>query len=60
MPHDRLDQRLSGDLQALEQSGTAKGAEAVITDILPPGEGRGPRYLLADSSAEFLKMNSNS
>jgi len=60
MPHDRLDERLAEDLEVLQVSGTGKGAEAVITDVLPPRGGFGPRYRLAGSSDEFLRMNSNS
>jgi glycine C-acetyltransferase len=60
MPTDRLDQTLSAELENLRESGTAKGAEAVVTEVVPPRSGRGPRYLLAGSDQEFLRMNSNS
>lgn len=60
MPHDRLDDVLSGELLALRETGTDKGEEAVITDVIPPRAGLGMRYRLAGSANEFLKMNSNS
>jgi glycine C-acetyltransferase len=45
----------------LRQSGRLKGAESVVRAIVPPHDGKGPRYLL-DSYGEkpFLRMNSNS
>ncbi|MEA1903482.1 MAG: aminotransferase class I/II-fold pyridoxal phosphate-dependent enzyme [Actinomycetota bacterium] len=60
MPHDRLDKTLADELHTLTESGTAKGVEAVITDVLPPRRGLGPRYRLSGSDREFLRMNSNS
>jgi glycine C-acetyltransferase len=60
MPSDRLDQTLSQELTGLRQSGTDKGAESVVMDVLPPRAGMGPRYRLAGSDREFLRMNSNS
>lgn len=60
MPSDRLDQTLADELADLRQSGTDKGAESVVVDVLPPRSGLGPRYRLANSDREFLRMNSNS
>lgn len=60
MGHDRLDARLDEELTALEASGTDKGAEAVITEVIPPRRGLGRRYRLAGSQLEYLRMNSNS
>jgi len=60
MPSDRLNQILSDQLDDLRDTGTDKGAESVVTAILPPRAGLGPRYLLAGSDTEFLRMNSNS
>lgn len=60
MPSDRLDQTLADELADLRQSGTDKGAESVVVDVLPPRSGLGPRYKLANSDREFLRMNSNS
>lgn len=60
MPTDRLDQTLSAQLEELKESGTDKGEESVVTAVLPPRAGLGPRYRLAGSDQEFLRMNSNS
>jgi glycine C-acetyltransferase len=60
MPLDRLNPALLSELAALEQEGRAKGPERVIVDYLAPDGARGPRYKLAGSELEFLRMNSNS
>ena len=60
MGHDRLDKTLESDLGELRSAGTAKGAEKVITGVVGPQAGRGPRYLLDGVDGEFLRMNSNS
>lgn len=60
MPIDRLDRTLASELDQLRESGTDKGAESVVTEILAPRAGLGPRYRLAGQSQEFLRMNSNS
>ncbi len=60
MPVDRFHQALSTDLEALRERGTLKGAESVITQVLPAEGDRGPRYRLAGEGHQpFLKMNSN-
>jgi len=59
MPHDRLDAILSGEVEALRGSGTAKGDEVVITGVVGPSDGRGPRLRLAGSEGEYVRMNSN-
>src|SRR3954470_5740928 len=60
MPVDRFHQALSTDLEALRERGTLKGAESVITTVLPAEGDRGPRYRLAGEGHQpFLKMNSN-
>jgi glycine C-acetyltransferase len=60
MPLDRLHQALAQDLKSLDEKGTRKGAETVISGVVPAGDGRGPRYLLAgEGDRPFLKMNSN-
>lgn len=57
----RLLEVLSAELEQLEQAGTAKGAEHVVTGTVPGGEGRAPRYSLAGYPGRaFLRMNSNS
>jgi len=60
MPHHSLDLTLDEELEALRAAGTDKGPEAVIVGVVPPRQGKGPRYLLAGSDREFLRMNSNS
>jgi glycine C-acetyltransferase len=61
MPLDRLQGVLSAQVAALEEKGTAKGAEAVVTEVLPAQGERGPRFRLAGEGArEFIRMNSNS
>ena len=61
MPTSRLTRLLESTVDALRQSGRLKGAETVVRAIVPPQDGKGPRYLL-DSYGEklFLRMNSNS
>jgi glycine C-acetyltransferase len=60
MPHDRLDSVLAARVAELEASGTAKGQEYVIDDVLPPADGFSRRYLLEGGTRGFLRMNSNS
>ena len=60
MPHDRLDETLGTELSDLTSTGTDKGAEAVVTEVLPARRGLGPRYRLVGSNIDFVKMNSNS
>jgi len=60
MPVERFHQALSAELDALRERGTLKGAESVITRVLPAEGERGPRYLLVgEGDQPFLKMNSN-
>jgi glycine C-acetyltransferase len=61
MPLDRLTRVLRDHVVDLEAKGTAKGAEAVVTRVLPPEGNRGPRFHLeGHGSKEFIRMNSNS
>jgi glycine C-acetyltransferase len=61
MPLDRVAEVLDESVSSLEEAGTAKGAEAVVVRVIPPAEGRGPRFLLAgEGEREFIRMNSNS
>lgn len=60
MAHERLDEALSAELTELAGSGTDKGAEDVITAVVPPKSGFGYRYRLAGVDREFVRMNSNS
>jgi glycine C-acetyltransferase len=61
MPLDRLTPVLDRQVANLEESGVAKGHEAVVTRVLPPEGERGPRFLLeGEGDREFIRMNSNS
>jgi len=61
MPTSRLTPLLETKLDALRQSGRFKGAETVVRGLLPPHDGKGPRYLLEGyGDRPFLRMNSNS
>ena len=61
MPLDRLAGVLSAHVAELEERGTAKGAESVVTDVIRPQGARGPRFRLkGEGEREFLRMNSNS
>jgi len=60
MPHDRFLDTLAAELAALDARGNPKRHESVITEVVPPRGGFGPRYRLAgEGPKEFLKMNSN-
>jgi glycine C-acetyltransferase len=61
MPLDRITTVLRDHVANLEEMGTAKGAEKVVTRVLPPAGDRGPRFFLeGEGEKEFLRMNSNS
>lgn len=61
MPLDRVAAVLKAHVAELEERGTAKGAESVVTEVIRPREGRGPRFRLAgEGDRAFLRMNSNS
>ena len=59
MAHQRLDAALSDELESLRSSGTDKGEEVVITSVIPPRAGMGPRFRLSGIDRDFLRMNSN-
>jgi glycine C-acetyltransferase len=61
MPMLRLEKVLTERLGELGRSGRLKGAESVIAGVVPPRDGKGPRYLLQhEGDRPFLRMNSNS
>jgi glycine C-acetyltransferase len=61
MPLNRLTEVLKNHVAELEEKGTAKGKESVVTKAIPPSGDRGPRFHLAgEGEKEFLRMNSNS
>ena len=60
MPFERLSQVLNQDVAAIDARGSSKRHEVVITDVVQPVDGHGPRYLLdGQGSKPFIKMNSN-
>ena len=61
MPTMRLETVLKERLGELARAGRLKGEESVITGVVPPRNGKGPRYLLEGQGEQpFLRMNSNS
>jgi glycine C-acetyltransferase len=61
MPIDRLTPLLQTRLDEFGASGRLKGAETVTLKVLPPHNGKGPRFLIAgEGEKPFLRMNSNS
>ncbi|HUG42368.1 MAG TPA: aminotransferase class I/II-fold pyridoxal phosphate-dependent enzyme [Longimicrobiales bacterium] len=61
MALDRLTRLLDTEVEQLYAEGRAKGAEAVVTRVIPPTEGRGPRFMLrGEGDRQFIRMNSNS
>lgn len=60
MPLDRVDSLLAKELDRLDSSGSAKGAEDVVVAVVAAKPGQGPRYKLrGHGDKEFLRMNSN-
>ena len=60
MPIDRLHTLLQAELDELRAQGSLKGAESVVTNVVPAGGDRGPRVRLAGHpDRSFLRMNSN-
>jgi len=61
VPVDRLSAVLREHVVALEEAGSAKGAESVVVAVRPAEGDRGPRFLLAgEGDKEFIRLNSNS
>ncbi|MBI4537979.1 MAG: aminotransferase class I/II-fold pyridoxal phosphate-dependent enzyme [Gemmatimonadetes bacterium] len=61
MPLDRITRVLGEQLADLDAKGTAKGAEAVVTAVLPLEGECGPRVQLRGYGYKpFIRMNSNS
>jgi glycine C-acetyltransferase len=61
MPINRLDAVLTKHVADLEERGTAKGTESVVTEVIRPRDGKGPRFRLeGEGDREFVRMNSNS
>lgn len=61
MPLDRLAAVLERHVAELTERGTAKGAESVVTRVIPAAGERGPRFIIeGEGDREFIRMNSNS
>lgn len=61
MGAERLEKKLAERLSELGHAGRLKGAESVITGVIPADGQKGPRFLLEGYGAQpFLRMNSNS
>ncbi|HOL21386.1 MAG TPA: aminotransferase class I/II-fold pyridoxal phosphate-dependent enzyme [bacterium] len=60
MAIEKLKYSLEKILSQLKQTGTLKGKEDVIVGIKPASGKKGPRYILAGDSKEYIRMNSNS
>jgi glycine C-acetyltransferase len=61
MPLDKIARVLKQYVSDLEEKGTSKGKETVVTRVLPPQGNRGPRFLLeGEGEKQFIRMNSNS
>jgi glycine C-acetyltransferase len=61
MPHDRLSQALEDHIDSLEEAGTAKGDELVVSQAHGPSPDRSSRFELEGyPGRSFLRLNSNS
>lgn len=61
MPIDRLAEVVARQVAALEEQGTAKGAEHVVRKVVPAADGLGPRFVLeGQGDRSFIRMNANS
>ena len=60
MSTDKLDLSLARELDSLKAEGRAKAPERIIEAYIPAGGSKGPRYKLAGSDTEFIRLNSNS
>lgn len=61
MPLGKFVNELKAGIAELQSSGTAKGAEQVVTEVIMPAADRGARFKLAGyGDKEFIRMNSNS
>jgi len=60
MSTNKLDTSLTQELEDLAAEGRTKNPERIITGYIPPQGEKGPRYRLAGSDNEFIRLNSNS
>ena len=60
MSLDKLNSALTREVAGLAEEGRAKAKERITVGYVPATGGLGPRYRLAGSDDDFLRMNSNS
>ncbi len=60
MSTDKLDNSLEQELKDLKEQGRTKSLERIIEEYIPAKGKSGPRYKLAGSDNEFIRLNSNS
>lgn len=60
MPLEKMEAVVTDELHDLEEKGTKKGKELVITGVQEWKNGNAPRYHIQGEDGAFLKMNSNS
>ncbi|MEE9441444.1 MAG: aminotransferase class I/II-fold pyridoxal phosphate-dependent enzyme [candidate division Zixibacteria bacterium] len=61
MPYERFSRYLQTQIDELNATGTAKGKELVVTEVIKADGKRGPRFKLDGyGDKEFIRMNSNS
>ncbi len=60
MPLNKMEETIRKKLNELEEEGTLKGEELVITGVEKSPDGKAPRYRIEGEDGAFLKMNSNS
>ena len=57
---NRFERILTDKLAEIEARGALKGNEKVITAVLPPENGKGPRYIIeGQEDRTFIRMNAN-
>jgi glycine C-acetyltransferase len=60
MPTDRIEATLRAALADLAAAGRRKGRETVITGVVAPAGGKGPRYRVeGEGDKPFLRLNAN-
>lgn len=61
MPLSKIEPLFQAKLDQLQQQGVRKGDEKIVTGVISPEDGLGPRYQLQGYGGRaFLRMNSNS
>jgi glycine C-acetyltransferase len=60
MALNKVNKAFVAEVEAITAEGRAKQPERIIVDYIPPSGNKGPRYKLAGSNKEFIRMNTNS